>query len=121
MKHAPLVLACLLVQPGGALPGPAPCEARLQLLRQGQLLTITGHCRSLLAAPAHYRYQLLVHHQSSSGQSQNSQGGAFALAARQDAVLSRVQLSAGQPDQCSARLLIFDGLGHLVAQDSTSF
>ena len=47
--------------------------------------------------------------------------GAFALAARQDAVLSRVQLSAGQPDQCSARLLIFDGLGHLVAQDSTSF
>ena len=120
MKRAPLVLACLLVQPSGAS-GPAPCEARLQLLRQEQVLTITGCCRSLLAVPANYRYQLLVHYRSSGGQSQNSQGGAFALAANQNAVLSSVRLKPGSPAHCSAQLLIFDGTGHLVAQDSTSF
>lgn len=120
MKHAPLVLACLLVQPSGAS-GPAPCEARLQLFRQAQFLTITANCRSLLAAPACYRYQLLVHHRSSSGQSQNNQGGAFALAANQDLALSSVQLKPSLPDHCSAQLLIFDSIGHLVAQDSTSF
>ena len=59
MKRAPLVLACLLVQPSGAS-GSAPCEARLHLLRQEQVLTITGCCRNLLAVPANYRYQLLV-------------------------------------------------------------
>jgi len=75
----------------------------------------------LLAAPAHYRYQFLVHYRSSSGQSQNNQGGTFALAANQDMVLSSVQLERGSPSHCSAQLLIFDGSGHLVAQDFTSF
>ncbi len=120
MKRAPLVLACLLVQPSGAS-GPAPCEARLELWRQEQLLTITGHCRSLLPAPARYRYQLLVQRHGSGGHSQNSQGGTFVLTARQDAALSRVRLNTEPQGHCGVQLLVFDIANQLVAQDSTSF
>lgn len=120
MKRAPLVLACLLGQPGGAS-GPAPCEARLELFRQEQLLTITGHCRSLLSAPARYRYQLLVQRQGRNGHSQNSQGGTFVLTARQEAVLSRVQLNTNPQDLCIVHLLVFDAANQLIAQDSTRF
>ncbi len=120
MKRAPLVLACLLAQPSGAS-GPEPCQARLALARQDQLLTITGHCRSLLPAPARYRYQLLVQRHGSGGQSQNSQGGTFTLAAGQEAVLSQVRLTAGPQDRCAVQLLVFDTGNQLVAQDSTRF
>lgn len=120
MKRAPLVLACLVAQPGGAF-GPAPCEARLELFRQEQLLLITGHCRSLVAAPARYRYQLLVQRHGNGGHSQNSQGGTFVLTARQEAVLSRVQLNADPQDRCVVQLLVFDAANQLIAQDSTSF
>ena len=118
MKRAPLVLACLLTQPSGAY-GPPVCQAKLVLEQQAQFLTVTGHCRSLLATPARYRYQLLVLHQGAGGRSQNAQGGAFALPAQQEAVLSRVRLQTSPDDHYSVRLLIFDEAGHPVAQDST--
>ena len=121
MKRAPLVLACLLAQPSGAS-GPAPCcEARLELFRQEQLLTITGHCRSLLTAPVRYRYQLLVQRHGNDGHSQTSQGGTFVLTAGQEAALSRVRLNADPQDHCVVQLLIFDTANQLIAQDSTSF
>jgi len=120
MKRAPLMLACLLAQPSGAS-GPAPCQARLELTRQEQLLTITGHCRSLLPAPARYRYQLLMQRHGSGGRSQNSQGGTFILTAGQEAVLSQVRLTAGPQDRCTVQLLVFDTANQLVAQESTSF
>lgn len=120
MKTAPLVLACLLVQPSGAF-GPAPCQARLEMSRQQETLTITGHCLNLAAVPARYRYQLLVKRAGSSGLSQNRQGGDFALAPNQDAVLSRVRLTPGPNDTGTVYLLVFDATGHVVTQDSTRF
>lgn len=119
MKRAPLVLACFLTLPSGVY-GPPACQARLELVRQAQFLTVTGHCRNLLDAPARYRYQLLVRHQSAGGQSQNKQAGEFTLLPQQEAVLSRVQLQASPQDHYSAKLLIFDEAGRAVAQDSTS-
>ena len=119
MKHAPLMLACLLAQSGGAS-APAPCEAKLQLQQQEQLLTVTGLCRSLLSGPARYRYQLLVVRQGAGGRSQNSQGGEFTLAAGQETVLSRVRLNAAPHDRYSAVLRVFDESGQAVALDSTA-
>ena len=120
MKCAPLVLACLMVQPSGAF-GPAPCQARLEVAQQQERLIITGHCRSLTAAPARYRYQLLTKHHSRNGYSQTSQGGEFALAANQDAVLSRVHLTTAPNTIGATYLLVFDAAGQVVAQESAHF
>lgn len=119
MKRAPLVLACLLTQPSGAY-GPPVCQAKLVLEQQAQFLTVTGHCRSLLATPARYRYQLLVLQRGAGGQSQNTQNGTFALPAQQEAVLARVQLQTSPDDHYAVRLLILDEVGRPVAQDSTA-
>ena len=119
MKRVSLVLAALVVQPGGTLVQiPPPCQARLELAQAPQLLTVTAHCRSQLAAPARYRYQLVVVRQSRNGRSQNSQGGEFALLPNQDLVLSTVQLNALAHDDYAAQLVIFDLNGHALARDS---
>ncbi len=121
MKFVPLVLAALMAPPGGALLQSAPpCQARLELARHDQLLTIAGHCRSSTAAPARYRYQLLVMRQSRAGRSQNSQGGEFTLLPNQDLVLSQVHVSALAHDEYQAKLLIFDLQGQIVARDSVA-
>ena len=117
MKRAPLVLACFLTLPSGVY-GPPTCQARLELVRQAPFLTVTGHCRSLLDAPAHYRYQLLVVRQSPAGRSQSAQGGEFGLAPQQEVRLSEVRVSVLGRDRYSALLLIFDQTGQVVARDS---
>ena len=49
MKRVSLVLAALVVQPGETpLQVMPPCQAHLELVQAAQLLTVTGHCRSLL-------------------------------------------------------------------------
>ena len=119
MKCVSLVLAALMVQPGGAfVQVPGPCQARLELTKHDQLLTVAGHCRSTAPAPARYRYQLLVMRQSRNGRSQNSQGGEFTLLPNQDLVLSEVHVSALAHDEYQAKLLIFDLTGQIVARDS---
>ena len=121
MRCVPLVLAALLVQPGGAFAQVAgPCQARLELTRHDQLLTVAGRCRSTAPAPARYRYQLLVVRQSRAGRSQNSQSGEFLLLPNQDLVLSEVRLSALPHDEYQAKLLIFDLRGQIVARDSVN-
>jgi hypothetical protein len=115
MMYALLLLAALW-QPLAA----PPCQARLHLGQEAQLLTLTGQCQSLLDAPARYRYQLLVRRRGAGGQSQNTQGGEFALPARQAATLSTVRLQVTPADSYQARLTIFDAAGRLVAQDSVS-
>lgn len=123
MKRVPLVLAALMMQPGGALlpvPVPGPCQARLELAQHGQLLTVAGHCRSTAPAPARYRYQLLVLRQSRAGHSQNSQGGEFTLLPNQDLVLSEVRVNALAHEKYQARLLIFDLTGQIIARDSAN-
>ena len=119
MKRVPLVLAALMVQPGGAfVQAPAPCQARLELSQHDQLLTVAGHCRSTIATPAHYRYQLLVMRQSRAGRSQNNQGGEFSLLPNQDLVLSQVRVRALAHDEYRVKLLVFDLQGRIIAGDS---
>ena len=122
MKRVPLVLAALLAQPFGTpaqVPG-EPCQAKIELFWHEQQLTISGHCRSLIDAPARYRYQLLVVRQSRGGRSQNNQGGEFVLPPRQGVELSVVRLGAQPNDQYQVHLTVFDLDGHAVAQDSAS-
>ena len=121
MKRVPLVLAALLVQPGGAFAQVVgPCQARLEFTQHDQLLTVAGRCRSIAPAPARYRYQLLVVRQGRGGRSQNNQGGEFVLPPRQGVELSVVRLSAQPNDQYQVHLTVFDLDGHAVAQDSAS-
>lgn len=119
MLYALLLLAALW-GPLGQPPAAPPCQARLRLSQEGPLLTLTGQCQSLLDEPAHYRYQLLVRRRGAGGQSQNTQGGEFALPARQEATLSMVRLQITPADGYQARLTIFDAAGRPVAQDSAS-
>ena len=121
MIRVPLVLAALMVQPGGAfVQVPALCQARLELTQHDQMLTVAGHCRS--TAPAtRYRYQLLVTRLSRAGRSQNSQGGEFMLLPNQNLVLSEVHVSALAHDEYRAQLLIFDLRGQVVAHDSANY
>ena len=100
--------------------GAPPCQAKLHLSQEAQLLTLTGHCQSLLDQPARYRYQLVVRRRGAGGQSQNTQGGEFALPAQQEATLSTVRLQVAPTDSYQAQLLVFDAENHIVAQDSAS-
>ncbi|WP_325135327.1 curli-like amyloid fiber formation chaperone CsgH [Hymenobacter sp.] len=119
MMYALLLLAALWGALGRPQAAP-PCQARLRLSQEAQLLTLTGQCQSLLDEPARYRYQLLVRRRGAGGQSQNTQSGEFALPARQAATLSTVRLQVAPTDSYQARLTIFDAEGRTVAQDSVS-
>ena len=114
-----LLFIALLGAPGRPQ-GPPPCQAKLHLSQEAQLLTLTGHCQSLLDQPARYRYQLVVRRRGAGGQSQNTQGGEFALPAQQDATLSTVRLNMTPTDSYQAKLTVFDAEGRAVAQDSAS-
>ncbi|MDB5233966.1 MAG: hypothetical protein JWR44_959 [Hymenobacter sp.] len=120
MKRVLLVLAFFFMQPGRTFAQAPPCQAKIELTMHDQMLTVRGHCRSLVPEPARYRYRLVVVRQSRGGRSQNNQGGEFTLAPQQDAVLSEVRLNAGPQDLYQARLLIFDLNGRVLAQDSAS-
>ena len=97
-----------------------PCIAQLTLSQQGNLLHVTGTCRSQLAQPAHYRYELRTRRLGPGGSSQPSQGGRFELPAQQQVQLSQVGLGAGPDSHYRINLLVFDDAGRTVAQDSAS-
>lgn len=117
-----LVLLLFATWLGGVCrpPDEPPCQAKLRLSQEAQLLTLTSYCYSRLDQPAHYRYQLTVWRRGAGGQSHNTQGGEFALGGQQEATLSTVRLSVAPTDSYQAKLLIFDAGGHVVAQDSAS-
>ncbi|GGE97086.1 curli-like amyloid fiber formation chaperone CsgH [Hymenobacter cavernae] len=113
-----LLYASLLSLAPTLAQAPAPCEAHLDLGREGTILTVTGRCRNLLATPGHYRYELLLDRQGQGGRSHNQQGGAFDVPPRQEAVLARQQLNATPKDALRIRLRILSQEGRLLAQDS---
>lgn len=117
-----LSLAALAALPLLALyqAAPMPCLAELRLSQEGQLLHITGSCRSQLAQVAQYRYELRTQRASSAGRSTTTQSGRFELPARQEVTLSQVSLNAGADTHYHLRLLVYDASGHTVAQDSAS-
>jgi hypothetical protein len=97
-----------------------PCIAQLVLSQQGDLLRVTGTCRSQLAQPAHYRYELHTQRLGPGGSSRTSQSGRFELPAQQQVQLSQVGLGAGPDSHYRINLLVFDDAGRTVAQDSAS-
>lgn len=96
----------------------APCLAKLDLSQQGEVLHITGTCRSHLNKLAYYRYELRALRQGPAGQSRTTQGGSFELAPQQQVQLSQVSLNAKADDYYHIHLLVFDDTGRAVAQDS---
>jgi hypothetical protein len=116
------ILLALTVLPLTALrqANSPPCVAQLTLSQTGNLLRVTGNCRSQLSQPARYRYELRTLHQSPSGNSRTTQGGSFELPAQQQVQLSQVGLGAASNDHYHIYLLVFDDNGRAVAQDSAS-
>jgi|GEM_PF-1402781 len=116
MLAALSALPLLALHPAGA----PPCVAQLTLSQQDGLLRITGSCRSQLAQPAHYRYELRTQKLGPGGSSRTTQGGSFELPAQQQVQLSQVGLGAGPDSHYRIHLLVFDDAGRTVAQDSAS-
>ena len=98
----------------------APCRAHLELRQQDGLLTVTGHCRSLLPTTARYRYELSVLRESTGGRSQNTQRGEFEVAPEQEVALSQARVNASAQDTYRIHLRVLDLAGHTVAQDSAA-
>ena len=111
-------LLLLAAWPGAAAPTPAPCRAHLELHQQDGYLTITGHCTSLLAAPARYSYELSMQRESRGGHSQNTQRGEFDVAPAQDVALSQTRVNVSGQDTYRVYLRVRDLAGRTVAQDS---
>ncbi|QKG53948.1 curli-like amyloid fiber formation chaperone CsgH [Hymenobacter sp. BRD67] len=88
--------------------------------QQDGLLRISSHCRSLLGAPARYRYDLQTVRAGPTGQTRNTQRGSFELPPQQEITLSQVAISAGGQDHYHINLRIFDAAGRAVAHDSVS-
>lgn len=97
---------------------PAPCHAHLELRQQDGLLTVTGHCRSLLPTAARYRYELSLLRESAGGHSQNTQRGEFEVAPTQEVALSQARINVSAQDTYRVHLRVLDLAGHTVAQDS---
>ena len=110
----------LLAAWSGATATSAPCRAHLELQQQDGYLSITGHCTSLLATSARYRYELSMQRESSGGHSQNTQRGEFEVAPAQDVALSRTRVNASAQDTYRVHLRVLDLAGHVVAQDSAT-
>jgi len=111
-----LALPLLALRPAGV----PPCIAQLTLSQQGDLLRVTGSCRSQLPQAAHYRYELRTQKLGAGGSSRTMQGGTFELPAQQQVQLSQVGLGAGPDSHYRIHLLVFDEAGQAVAQDSAS-
>lgn len=97
---------------------PTPCRAHLELHQQDGFLTVTGHCQSLLPAPARYRYELSLLRESAGARSQNTQRGEFDVAPAQEVALSQARVNASAQDTYRIHLRVLDLAGHVVAQDS---
>lgn len=111
---AAAVAACLVA----AADAPV-CQARLEVQRHGDNVTITGHCLSNGApGTARWTYELRAEKRGRSGSSRNAQAGNFVAVQGQDVVLSRTTLNLGAYDACRLRLRVLDEQGAILAADS---
>lgn len=99
-------------------PPPAPCQARLELQRQGDLLIITGHCRNLRPVAAYYRYEMTLQRESTGNHSRSTQRGEVSVAPNQEISLSQTRVNAQPQDTYRIQLSVFDAEGRTLAQDS---
>jgi hypothetical protein len=94
------------------------CQARLELQRSGENLTVTGHCRNVASAAGRWAYELRTEKKGRSGSASNSQAGRFVAGPGQDVVLSRTTLNLGLHDVCRVQLRVLDEHGAVLAADS---
>lgn len=118
MFHASVFAAAVAACLATAADAPV-CQARLEVQRHGDNVTITGHCLNSGAPPtARWTYELRAEKQGRSGSSRNAQAGTFVAAPGQDVVLSRTTLNLGAHDACRLRLRVLDEQGAILAADS---
>ncbi|GAA4503460.1 hypothetical protein GCM10023172_28330 [Hymenobacter ginsengisoli] len=110
------LLPLLALHPAGT----PPCRVQLLLSQQGQLLRVTGTCRSQLDQAAHYRYELRALRQGPGRPAHTSQRGSFELPAQQQVALAQLGLHIGTLRHYRLRLLVFDATGRAIAQDSAT-
>lgn len=113
-----MFFACILLLAWQNVAALTPCQARIELQRQGGLLIITGHCRNLQPVAAHYRYEMALQRESAGGHSRNTQRGEVSVAPHQEVSLSQTQINAGPQDSYRIYLSVFDAEGRTLAQDS---
>ena len=113
-----MILSFFLLAALFGAPGTGPCQARLALQQQGNVLTVTGHCRNLLPTAERYRYELVLRREGPGGSSQNNQRGVFSAAPQEDVALSQTRINTGPKDSYHIHLRVFDATGHILAQDS---
>ena len=99
-------------------PSTTPCQARIELQRQGGLLIITGHCRNLQPIAARYRYEMALQRESAGGHSRNTQRGEVSVEPQQEVALSQTRVNADPKGTYRVYLRVFDAEGHTLAQDS---
>lgn len=99
-------------------PADPACQARLEVQRTGDNVTITGHCRNQSAEAARWSYELRTEKQGQSGSARNAQSGRFVVPAGADVVLSRTTLNLTPHDACRMELRVRDETGQVLAADS---
>lgn len=112
-----LLTTCLVALGLGNADDPV-CQARLEVQRTGDTVTITGHCRSTAADATRWSYELHTDKQGRSGSARNAQSGRFVAAPGQDVVLARTTLNLTAHDVCRLQLRVRDEQGRVLATDS---
>ncbi|WP_262891893.1 curli-like amyloid fiber formation chaperone CsgH [Hymenobacter glacieicola] len=99
-------------------PGSAPCQARLAMHQEGNMLTLIGEGQNNTSQPMRLRYELLTSRQGKAGTSRNAQSGNVTLAPNQKAALSQTSINISPSDHYQIHLRLFDSQDHVVAHDS---
>ncbi|RAK63485.1 curli-like amyloid fiber formation chaperone CsgH [Hymenobacter edaphi] len=119
MLHASILTAAAVVACLTTAADAPRCQARLEVQRRGDNVTITGHCLNTGVPPAaRWTYELRAEKQGRSGSSRNAQAGNFVAAPGQEVTLSRTTLNLGATDACRLRLRVLDEQGAVLAADS---
>jgi len=99
----------------------APYQAELVTRQIGATMRVSGLCRSVAGPGGRFRYELEAERIGPGGHSVSSQGGHFALAARQEVLLAQTTLGGLGPEaHYRLRLRVYDAAGQPVAQDSVN-
>ncbi|UOQ71665.1 curli-like amyloid fiber formation chaperone CsgH [Hymenobacter cellulosilyticus] len=93
-------------------------QAQLETHREGDRLTLIGHCHNPGAEPITLRYELHTDKRGPAGTSRNAQSGNFTVAPHQTATLSQTTINVASADFYRVRLRVLSLQGSVVSEDS---